>query len=226
VTTLNLTPVLDALGGATVTTATFKAEARRAGRRAVRVEAALVTFPIQLTASWDGSGWDHTPALYPLPADCYWNVVVAAKGNRLERNTVLPGGSSDTVDFADLIDVTPDSGTADSSAIAQVQAAMRYISNQRAYIDGVAATVFDSVATVQAQIDTLSGVAATAQAALANVQTVQAEIDDDLSTVVTAATQTALDREAVNTARDAVDAARAAVDETIASLTTIIDGNI
>jgi hypothetical protein len=128
-TILNLTPVLDALTGTAVTAASFKAVAMRAGRTAVRVDGATVTFPTELTATWDGVGWDVTPTLYPLPVDCYWKVRVAAAGGRLERNVVLPNGDA-AVAFGDLIAVTPDTGQVDTSTISQFQATQQFVSNQ------------------------------------------------------------------------------------------------
>lgn len=218
-TVLNLTPILDALGGPAATPATFKAEARRAGRRATRVDGATVAFATELTATWDGAAWDAIPRLYPLPVDCYWNVKLAAAGNRLERNVILPDGA-DPVAFGDLIAVTPDTAAPDSSTIAQYQATQQYVSNQVTHIDATAATIFNTIATIQAQIDAAAQQVQAAALALASVQVAQAAIDDDLNTVVTAATQTGLDRAAV-----AAD--RTAVETLAATLTTgtTIDGN-
>jgi hypothetical protein len=185
-TILNLTPVLDALTGTAVTAASFKAVAMRAGRTAVRVDGATVTFPTELTATWDGTGWDVTPTLYPLPVDCYWKVRVAAAEARLERNVVLPNGNA-AVAFGDLIAVTPDTGQVDTSTISQFQATQQFVSNQVAQVGATAATIFGTVATVQAQIDTATQAAAASAAAAAAAEAAQASLADELTTVTDSA---------------------------------------
>jgi hypothetical protein len=223
---LNLTPLLDTLGGSvTSSAASFRAVAMRAGRGAVRVQAANVTFPTEVTASWVGGGWDALPQLYVLPADCYWAVRVAAAGSRLEGAYILPDGA-DPVDFGDLIAVSPTTGGPDTSTLAQWLAVQQYIANQSARMDGVAATIFGTVGTVQAQIDTATTATTAAAAAAAAAVEEQAilaaalaDVETNTQAATDAATQAALDRAAADadaaaTAADrvAVAADRAAVD--------------
>jgi hypothetical protein len=183
VTVLNLTPLLDSLGGAgDASAASFRAVAMRAGRSAVRVQGPAVTFPTEITASWTAGAWDVNPQLYILPVDCYWTVRVAAAGTRLEGAYILPNGG-EVVDFGDLIAVTPDTGQVDTGALAQYQATQQYVSNQVSYIDGVAATIFGQVATVQATIGTAASAAAAAAAAATAAQTAQTALQADLDNV-------------------------------------------
>jgi hypothetical protein len=217
VTILNLTPLIDSLTGTAPTSATFKAEAMRAGRRATRMAGADVTFATELAATWDGTGWDVLPSLFVLPPDCYWKVRVAAAGNRLERTAILPA-DVDAVNFADLIDVTPETGQPDTTAIAQWLAVQQYVANQANRIDGVAATIFSTVGTVQAQINTAATATAQAAAAAAEAAAEQVALAADLADVTTntqaatdAAAQAAADRAAADADATATAADRAAV---------------
>lgn len=220
-TLLNLTPILDAVGGTAATRASFKAVAMRAGRQAVRVSAATVTFPTDITASWDGASWDAVPELGVLPVDCYWNIRVTAAGSRLEGCYILPANLS-AVDFGDLIAVVPDTGLVDTGALTQMRATQQYVSNQVTYIDEVQATVFGQLVTVQATIGTAQAAAALAQESADAAAAAQSELAADLATV------TASSASAQTAAQDAADSAAAAAAALAAIetlLTSTIDGN-
>lgn len=143
--TINLTPLLASVAGTeAATTAKFTATAMRAGRPAVRTSAAAVTFSVPYTARWDGNQWDRPPTLDILPVGEYWNVRVDVPGaTPLVSNVILPSGA-DIVDYGDLIAVTPDSGTADQTAVAQVTALQQFTTNVLNDVRSIAAEVADA----------------------------------------------------------------------------------
>jgi hypothetical protein len=215
---VNLTPLLDTLGGTvTSTAASFRAVAMRAGRSAVRVTAGTVTFPTEITAAWTAAGWDALPQLHTLPADCYWSIRIAAAGTRLEGAYILPT-TADEVDFGDLIAVIPETAQPDTSTIAQFQATQQFVANQVTAINATASTIFGTVATVQAQIGTATEAAQTAATEAAGSASTAA---GSASAAATSATSAA--SAAIATAADRA-AITAAITDFYATNTTI-DGN-
>jgi hypothetical protein len=208
---VNLTPLLDTLGGTvTSTAASFRAVAMRAGRSAVRVTAGTVTFPTEITAAWTAAGWDALPQLHTLPADCYWSIRIAAAGTRLEGAYILPT-TADEVDFGDLIAVIPETAQPDTSTIAQFQATQQFVANQVTAINATASTIFGTVATVQAQIGTATEAAQTAAAAADAAAAAQESLAGELTTVTdSAAAAAASATEAAGSASTAAGSASAA----------------
>lgn len=179
-TVVNLQPLIDAAGGTTSTTALFTAEARRAGRGAVRISGDEVTFPTVIVCNWDGTAWDAQPELDPLDVTCYWHIVVRAGKSYSARDVILPS-AADTVDFGDLVDVVPDTATIDAQ-IQQWTGVQQTITAAVAQVAQIQAQIADTEATLQSQL-------AQAQAALDAVPDVVAST---LASILSPAIDTAL----------------------------------
>lgn len=117
-TVINLVGLADVFGGTAPTRIRFRAVPRRAGRPAIRVSDAEVTFPKSVEAHYKDGEWSELLDLAPLPADCYWRLTVldVEGGLELGRNVTVPHVGP--VDFEDLVDVDPTSGEPSVEALA------------------------------------------------------------------------------------------------------------
>ncbi len=95
----------DAFGAPVSSGAILVAQVFEGHSPAVRVAGENVTFPFTVRLDLTGAA-DETFALYTLPPNVYWRVIITLARNRIIRNVVLPAGAG-PFDFADLVDVDP-----------------------------------------------------------------------------------------------------------------------
>jgi hypothetical protein len=120
---INLVGLADVFGGTAPTKIRFRATPRRAGKPAIRVSDAEITFPSNVDAHYEDGVWSELLDLAPLPADCYWRLTVLdiEGGLELGRNVVVPHVGP--INFEDLVDVDPTSGEPSLEALAGWEAA-------------------------------------------------------------------------------------------------------
>lgn len=107
----------DALGAPVVTGAILIAQVFEGHSPATRVAGEDVTFPVLVRVNLTGAA-DEVFALYTLPPNLYWRIVVTVPPYNVTRNVVLPAGAG-PFDFADLVDVDPTTALPDpGSALA------------------------------------------------------------------------------------------------------------
>lgn len=108
--TINLSAVIDTIGGTAAAPVRFTAQVMRGGQPAIRFQGALATVPTQLVAYWTGTEWKPSaPALTDVDEHCRWHVELAKVDGtaRLQREVLLPTLHGGSVDFGDLVDVDP-----------------------------------------------------------------------------------------------------------------------
>ena len=107
---INLSAVIDTIGGTTNAPVRFTAQVMRGGQPAIRVAGALATVPTKLVAYWTGTAWKPSqPAITEVADGCRWHIELDKTDGSasLERDVLLPTGHGPTIDFGDLLDVDP-----------------------------------------------------------------------------------------------------------------------
>ena len=126
---INISTLIDSLGGTSVTDAKIVATAFSAGKPATRTVDNTVIFPKRIELSIVAGVPASNFQLLQLPVGMYWSVGVYVSGlTTLIRTVRLPGGAG-PFDFDELVDVDPDTALADPNTaaaavyLAEVQAA-------------------------------------------------------------------------------------------------------
>jgi hypothetical protein len=188
---VNVHPHIDTVTGSSTTPARFTAEAKQASRLAVRVDGADVKFPAPVAFTFDGTAWSAPPELSELPAACYWDTVLTVGSVRKRRTVQVPTGST-VIDYADLIDVTPDTAEPDDS-IAQWSATLQAVTVAAGRVASIQAQILDTEASLQALIGQANQAVAAAQAGIATISSSVADADAAAAAAAAAAGAVAAD---------------------------------
>lgn len=130
---INISTMIDVLGGTGVTDAKIVATASSANKPATRQSSATVIFPKRIELDVVSGIPVDDFELTSLPVGMYWSIGVFVNGLTTHRRTVIIPSGDGPFDFDELIDIDPDTSLPDPNS----DAATALVEELQAVVDSL-----------------------------------------------------------------------------------------